>query len=549
MSPWIIILDVVVLLGAALMVGGLAERLRQNAIVGYLITGVLLGPSGFAFVQGVPEIQAVSELGVALLLFAIGLEFSLTRLRQLGTVAWLGGTAQLVLTAALAGAASSLLGLGLPEALAVGAAISVSSTAVVMRVLVDRAELESRHGRTALGILLLQDLAVIPLGLAIIAAGKGRGGAEALGELLRNVGLALLFILVSYVVVRYILPGMFQRVSALRNRDLPVVLAVFVALGTAWLSHALGLSPILGAFIGGLLLAESPFAVQIRADVGPLRAILVTLFFASIGLAVNLPTGQGFLHVVLLAAATFVLKAAVVTGIITAFRQGFRNAAATGITLAQTGEFSFVLLDLGLTENVIARPTFELLAASSVLTLVATPYLISLASRLEELARGVTDQWERKQVGPSHEGEDAVIIVGYGPAGREAADALQAAHIPFLVLELNSKTVEACRTTIPIEVGDATQAEILEHFGLSRALVLVVTIPDPRTSQIIIRQAKRLAPHVPIVARARYHQHAPALIGAGANIIIDEEALVGESIGSSVLGTLGSRSAKPNDSA
>lgn len=156
----------------------------------------------------------------------------------------------MVLTAALAGAASSLLGLGLPEAMAVGAAISVSSTAVVMRVLVDRAELESRHGRTALGILLLQDLAVIPLGLAIIAAGKGRGGAEALGELLRNVGLALLFILVSYVVVRYILPGMFQRASALRNRDLPVVLAVFVALGTAWLSHALGLSPILGAFIG-----------------------------------------------------------------------------------------------------------------------------------------------------------------------------------------------------------------------------------------------------------------------------------------------------------
>ncbi len=547
MSPWVIILDVVVLLGAALVVGGLAERLRQNAIVGYLITGVLLGPSGFAFVQGVSEIQAVSELGVALLLFAIGLEFSLTRLRQLGAVAWLGGTAQLVLTGALAGAASSLLGLGLPEALAVGAAISVSSTAVVMRVLVDRAELESRHGRNALGILLLQDLAVIPLGLAIMAAGKGRGGAEALSELFRNVGLALLFILVSYVVVRYILPGMFQGVSALRNRDLPVVLAVFVALGTAWLSHALGLSPILGAFIGGLLLAESPFAVQIRADLGPLRAILVTLFFASIGLAVSLPLGPGFLHVVLLAAATLVLKAAVVTGIVMAFRQGFRSAAATGITLAQTGEFSFVLLDLGLNENVIARPTFELLAASSVLTLVATPYLISLASRLEELVRGVTDQWERKRVRPSHEGEDAVIIVGYGPAGREATEALQAAHIPYLVLELNWKTVQACRTTIPIEVGDATQAEVLEHFGLDRALGLVVTIPDPRTSQIIIRQAKRLAPHVPIVARARYHRHAPALIGAGANSVIDEEALVGESIGSSVLGTLGSRSAKPND--
>lgn len=545
MSPWILIFDVVVVLGMALLAGSLAERFRQNAIIGYLLTGVLLGPAGFGFVREVSEIQAVSELGVALLLFAIGLEFSLTKLRELGPLAALGGTAQLVLTAAFSAAVAHALGLSPAEALALGAAISVSSTAVVLRVLVDRAELESSHGRNALGILLLQDLALVPLGLLVTAAGKEQSGVHALRELLSSGAWAVVFVALSYVTVRFALPSLFREASALRNRDLPVVLAVFVALGSAWASHGLGLSPILGSFVGGMLLAETPFAAQIRADIGPLRAVLVTLFFASIGLAVVLPSATELLHVCLIAAAILVLKAAVVTGILTAFRRGFREAVATGVTLAQTGEFSFVLLDLGLTLNVVSRAAFQMLAASSVLTLLATPYLISLGSRLDQITRDVQDHLRRKGGTQRKAGRGLVLVVGYGPAGQRTTEALKAAKIPFLVLELNPSAVAAHRNATPMQVGDATQAGILEHAGVGQALALVVTTPDPRTSQLIVHQARRLAPRIPIIARARYHMHAPALLRAGANEVIDEEEVVGESVGAAIVKALGAEFTVP----
>jgi CPA2 family monovalent cation:H+ antiporter-2 len=468
-------------------------------------------------------VRLIAELGVALLLFAIGLEFSWTRLRQLGVIAVGGGALQVTLTMLLFAAVGWRFGLPYQEALVIGGAVALSSTAVVLRVLVNRAELDSLHGRNALGILLLQDMAVVPLVL-LVEALSGRQEAHpamAFGTSLLEAGL---FVAVLMLVIRTVLPRLAHLASSYRNRELPILLAITVFLLATWGSHALELSPILGAFVAGLLLAGGPFAEQIRADVAPLQAGFVTIFFASIGMLVEVPSGAGILWVVLLAAGVVAGKALVVAATVWLFRRRIGEAFATGLTLAQIGEFSFVLAELGYKGELLPPDTFQVLIASSLLTLLATPYLISVAQRVSQMGRMKAG---KPQPGGEAVTEQQIIVVGFGPAGHAVVSELEAVGLPFAVLELNPHTVQVHRSRFSITLGDATQPEILEHVGLARARGLVVTIPDPEVVRLVIRQAKAIAPNVPVIARARQHHRAPDLLEAGADEVVDEEALTG----------------------
>lgn len=529
MENWDLLARVIILLGVAGALGVLLRRLGQNAVVGYLLAGVLMGPTGFGLIGSAQQLRQLSELGVALLLFSIGLEFSFSRLREMGRIAILGGGMQIAVTLLAVMGILAAAGVEFKETVVLASAIAMSSTAVVLRVLMDNAQLDSRHGRTAVGILLTQDVAVVPLLLITDALAENMGGSEALVRF----GLKALVMLggtaLLWVVMRYVAPAFFARALLSRNRELPVIVAACASLGAAAGAHSIGLSPAIGAFAAGVVLAESPFATQMRADLTPLTAVFVALFFGAIGAIVNLPGGAQIGWVLLAAAGVLLLKTVVAAAVVWLFNRSVRVALATGLALSQVGEFTFVLADNGNRRGLINAADMEFLVAVSLVTLIATPYIIGAAPRLVTFVMRRIPARQRRDLEPARSESqwDRVIVIGYGPAGQQVVAALQQAKMRFLVLEFNPNTVSAFSSTLPIELGDATQPEILQHFGVGQSRAVVITIPDPSASRVIVEQVRRLAQDVPVIVRARYHQYAAMLEHAGATSTIDEEQIVG----------------------
>jgi len=557
LESWQFLLDLLILLAAALLLGTLAESLRQSAIVGYLAAGMLVGPNALGLVGGGGEVGFFAELGVALLLFSIGLEFSLRRLVKIGPVTYAGGTAQVLLTALAGYAVASALGLGQKAAVVVGMMASLSSTASVVRLLMDGALLDSPFGRNSLGILLLQDIAVVPMVLVTVALGGETSPGQSLGLLGRTLLLGVALFAAFYLLFNVLVPRLLNVRSLSRNRELPVLLAAVMSLGAAWASHAVGVSPAFGAFIAGLLLAESPFAMQIRSDVASLKTILVTLFFAAIGMLVDplwvaanpLVVGGAFLLVLL-------VKPAIIFIVTRALGFGTGTALATGVCLSQVGEFSFVLASTAAAAGVIDDHLFRLVVSTTVLTLLVTPYLVrgapALARRAEslrplfggsrlEVPRVVVD-------GAPAVPDDSVcpqtplIIIGFGPAGQRAAEGL----LPqfgdhLLILDVNpGNAVLAEGLGLRFCIGDGGRRDVLEHLNLDRALAVVVTLPDQDSVRQVMHLCKALAPEVPLFVRSRYHIFKWELLVEGAEAVVDEEAQVGITLAEEVLKSIGS---------
>jgi CPA2 family monovalent cation:H+ antiporter-2 len=540
---WGTLFDLLVLLGAALLLGALCERLRQNAILGYLLAGMLLGPNAFNIISSGAQVRALAELGVALLLFTIGLEFSWRRLRAVGPIALGGGTLQVLLTGTLTTAVCMTLGLGLRASLAVGAMIAISSTAAVARLLVNRAEIESIHGRNAIGILLLQDIAVVPLVIMVVALGSEASLVAFGWAVVRAVGLAALLVGALHVLLNHVVPLLLNTRMATQNRDLPILLAVVTGVGAAWASHALGFSPVLGAFVAGMLLAESPFATQIRANVTPLQTLFVTLFFSSIGMLSN-PAWVVGNWVALVAAVVAIVigKAAITTGVTRLFRFPLGQSLATGVVLAQVGEFSLVIAGVALSVQVIDAEVFEMIIAALTVTLFLTPYLTALAPRLATSV-GRLPMSSGPGVQPMGEGSipaavvsDHLVIVGFGPAGQRVAEAMmEQRSLPILVVDLNASTVELAQSFgLKAYIGDAIREEVLEGLHVRTAAAVAVTVPDPGTARQVVELVRSVSPATAIVVRSRYHVHRWQLDVAGASAVVDEEDEVGLSIASEV---------------
>lgn len=543
MDFWPTLLDLVVLLGAALLLGTILERLRQSAILGYLLAGVLLGPGALNWIDNQEALSAMAELGVALLLFTIGLEFSWKRLRALGALATVGGTLQILLTGGVATLAGLAWGMDWKPALALGAMIAPSSTASVLRMLQERAELDSVHGRNSLGILLLQDIAVVPLILLVTTLGTGDSFFRMTVSLGRLAGLGALFVAGLYLLSFYFLPRLLAATAITKNRELPILLAIAVCLGSTWAAHELELSPALGAFAAGMLLGESPYATQIRADVGALRTLFVTLFFTSIGTLADLAWARQHWPAVAAAAAGIIIgKAWLIWLVVRWFRASHRHALATGICLAQVGEFSFVLAQIAWSQQVLSSESFRLFISATVATLFVTPYLVAAASGVAMRLEKEWNQFEtappsaKAQVRPPARLSRHVIVVGFGPAGQGVLEALSKAHVPTVLVELNPRAVTTAREQgITAVVGDATAEPVLAHLEAAAARAVVVTVPDHRSAMLIIRQVRALAPHVPIIARGRYHLYADDLRSSGAQMVVDEEQEIGQRLGEAVL--------------
>lgn len=559
MGEWGILLDILILLGAALAMGTIAELLRQHAIVGYLVAGTLVGPNVLGWVGGegnAAGVDMIAELGVALLLFTIGLEFSFKRLRAMGRLAVVGGSLQVVGTTAVFGAIALAFGVGFGAALAIGLMAAMSSTACVLRMLRDRAELEAIHGRLTMATLLMQDAWLLPAILLVTAI---RGGGGFVGAV-QTIGLAALLgggmVAVFFVLFKWVAPRLLQMRALAKNRELPILMAVVMALGAAAGAHALHISPAVGAFVAGVILGESPFAAQVRSDVASIRTVLLTLFFASIGMLGD--PAWAVAHWVSVGgalAAVLALKAMIVTAIGRALRLPWSVSLAAGLCLAQVGEFSFVLSELAAetvgegeeASALITASQFNLAITVTILTLLLTPYLISAAPTVE---RRLRRRFRKGAVviaddrGESSEVEAApILVIGFGPAGQRVAEALvNRERTRLVVVDTNPRNARiAARYGLPAVVGDARQADLLEHAGVHEAIAAVVTLPVADASREVIGLLRRMKPEIGIAARARHHVFRWELELAGADLVIDEEDQMGLRLAAEVRGLLRSR--------
>jgi len=538
---WQLILDLLILLGAAGVLGVLCERLKQSAVVGYMLAGVLVGPNGFAVIQNEAIVNTISQLGVALLMFSIGLEFSWSKLKRLGATALISGAAQIGGTMALTVPIAMAFGFGFKTSLALGSLVALSSTAVVAPALAKRAELDSPHGRFCLGILLVQDAAVVPLILLVTAlAGQGT-----VSEVLIGAGQSVLivggFVLLAWLGARFILPLILRTLTG--NRDIVAVLAFAAAAGASLAAYRLNISPALGAFIVAIFIGESPLATQVRADVAPLRTLFVTLFFGAIGMLADPAFVAAHAHWVLLTIAMIALgKPLVMIPIALGFRMPVRQAVAAGVCMGQVGVFSFVLLQVGQgggDSPLIGPDLAALMVATIIITIFLTPYLVAAASPVGAWTELRLRHWGlvRSRAGEPiadvpRGDKQHVAIIGFGPAGRAVAEALRQEGVPIALVELNLRTVRAARTEgLRAFVGDATQPETLNQLDLPSAAALVITVPDHRLAQQIIQQARSIAPGLHIIARSRYSAYVGDLQRAGAHVVIDEETTLGERVG------------------
>ncbi|MFH5806068.1 cation:proton antiporter [Alienimonas sp. DA493] len=531
MDLWLLLRDIVVLLAGSLLVGGLFARFGQSPIVGYLFAGMLLGgPGSVGAVTSQHEIEAVAELGVALLLFSLGLEFSVARLRKLGPKPLLGGTVQVVVTILVAAAAAYAFSPTAAAAVAFGAMVAPSSTAVVLRILMERGQIDMPHGRNSLGVLLTQDMAVVPLALLMTVLGAGGSPGEIAGEVGRLIlvagGLTVGLYLTTTVAVWAL-----GRLTLRQNRELTVAFAAVAGLGAAWVSHAAGISPALGAFVAGMMLGSSDFATQIRADISPLQVILLTLFFGSAGMVADpIWILSNWYLVAAVVAALTVGKLAIVGAIFRAFGQTHRTAAATGLALAQVGEFAFVLGSVGRSGGVVSADQYSLVVSAAIVSFFASAFLVPAAPRFGSFVA-------RKFGAPAADAEQPtegghkpeVAIIGFGPAGRIAAQPLVDRGVRTTVLDLNRHGVwDARRLGFAAELGDATQAEIFDHAGLRHCEAVVITIPHHTDALMIIQRVRTLAPQAHIIVRSRYQVHEDAFAAAGVDATAGDEKAVGQ---------------------
>lgn len=540
---WEGLTEILILLSGALVLGAVFERCRQSAILGYLLAGLLLGPGGpLKWVHGDEFVNAIAELGVSLLLFVIGLEFSLKRLLKIGAVGLGGGTLQVVLTCLIGAGIARAIGLSNAESVAVGAVVALSSTACVLRVLSDRAEMDSVTGRTCLGVLLLQDMAVVPLVLLVTMLGNENA---TVGRIVVGMGTSALLIMClaggMYLVSAYVLPRVMRDPTMVRNRELAILLSMVLALGSAWVAHELKLSPAIGAFIAGILLAESPFAVQVRADVGALRALFVTLFFASVGMLGDVAwIVDNWMLIAGTVSVIIVGKTLVTTVVVRLFMPRIRHAAGAGLSLAQVGEFSFVLAQVAFAggTGVLGQHTFKLFVSSTLVTLLFTPYLVAGGPKfgrlLQRLAFKVglekTAEVEPESSGTTREGH--IVVIGFGPAAQRMHARMFKKHGSVLVVDLNPRNLTLARSMgLEVQVGDATNPELIGHLHIETALAVVVAIPDHRAVVTAIRHMRNLSQDTPIIARSRYHSYADDIQRAGATMTVDEEDWMGRRLG------------------
>jgi CPA2 family monovalent cation:H+ antiporter-2 len=520
--------DIVKLFGMALFTVTLFRRLMLPAIIGFLVAGIVAGPHVLGLIRDTHHVEQMAELGVILLLFTIGIEFSLKELARIKHAVFLGGGLQIALTALATAGIGLLFRFPFNQALFFGFLVALSSTAILMKLLMDAGEIDSPHGKTALGILIFQDLCIVPMMLFTpLLAGAGNGLRDVLAVSVK----AAVVVVVAHYGSRFLVPWIFGQVVKTRSRELFLLTVIFISFGIAWITALVGLSLALGAFIAGLAISESEYSHQALGDIIPFRDLFMSLFFISVGMLLDpavLLANPG--QVIFLVLSVIILKTLLNSTAVLTLGIPLRVALITGISLAQIGEFSFVLSRVGLQNGFLSAETYQLFLVASIATMGLTPFLLKLAPPMANAVVSIAPAFlnRGKRVfanqGKEQAPEDHVIIAGFGVNGKNLARALEYLKTPYLVIESNPFTVEAERKRGErIIFGDAASPEILEHAEIRKARILVVAISDAAASRRIAVLARRMSASIHIIVRTRYVAEVEPLYRLGVNEVIPEE--------------------------
>jgi CPA2 family monovalent cation:H+ antiporter-2 len=510
----------------------LCHRLRLPPIVGFLIAGVAVGPFGLELVQSVHEVEVLAEVGIVLLLFTIGIEFSIRDLLRSRRAVLLGGGAQVALTSGVVLILVMQFDVSFSKSLFAGFLVALSSTAIVLRTLQDSGDINSAHGRTILSILIFQDIVIAPM---IIIAPLLAGHAEnATASLFSLAAKAIIVVVLILLLAHYAVPHILELVIRTRSRELFLLTTILICVAIAWATSELGLSLGLGAFLAGLVISESEYSHNVLDGILPFKTVFTSFFFVSIGMLLDVSYLTSQLMPVLgLSAAVLVLKSAVAIGVALSLGLSSRAAVIVGLSLSQVGEFSFILSRVGVSFGLVDQDAYQLFLAVSITTMAITPFLINAAPRLADRISTLPPlrifsggaYFRLDQSEPDLQSlNDHLVIVGFGVNGRNIARAARGARIPYVIIEMNPDTVKAMRREgEPILYGDATSQRILESAAAGRARVAVIAISDPTAARRITQVVRDINPSAYIIVRTPFVKEVQALLDLGAGEVIPEE--------------------------
>jgi CPA2 family monovalent cation:H+ antiporter-2 len=538
--------DIFVIFGLAVAVALVCHHLRIPAVVGLIVTGVIAGPHGLGLVTEHAAVEQLAGIGVIFLLFTIGLEFSINAVAHVKRLFFLGGPLQVVMTAALAFLLARAAGMENAGAVLVGLLASLSSTAIILRILQDRSELTSPHGKGTMAILVFQDIAFVPMMLLIpFLAGQGSGHVwrEAALLVVKVIGIWL----VIWLVAPRLVPRLLTYIARTESNELFLLSIGVICFAVVWLTSLLGLSLALGAFLAGLILSDSEHSHRTLENVLPFRDVFSSFFFVSVGML--LQAGYVADHAPVLLAATaalIVLKGVISTGVMLGLGLPYRVSALTGLSLAQTGEFSLLVLAAGLAAGIVDADQYQFILAVCLFSMVAAPMIMGgvhriadtflrlpMPTRVREGRYFVTGDADERL-------RDHIVIVGYGVIGAMVGHSARLCGIAYEAIEINYDMVREQRGRgVPIFYGDGTQEASLEKANIAAARVLVAAIPDPIGTERVVATARRLNPRVEIVARTRYVRDMARLYQLGADEIVSEEVEASIKIFSVVLAKYG----------
>lgn len=514
--------EIVAFLVTAVVVVLVCRLARVSPVLGFLVTGAVIGPFGLKVVADAEKVRGLAELGVAFLLFTIGLELSLERLKALRRLVFGLGAAQVAVTAVAIGLIAHAWGNPPKVALILGLALALSSTAMVMQLLMERGEITTRHGRAGFAVLLFQDLAVMPV-LLLVAAIGGQGGGPLLAELGLALAQAVAAVLVILVLGRLLLRPLFHMVAWARSREIFMAMTLLAVLIAAWGTFSAGLTMALGPFLAGLLLAETEYRHQIESDIQPFRGLLLGLFFISVGMLLDFTVVMDrFGWIVASVLGLVALKAAIATALCRAFGLPWDVAVRTGLVLGPGGEFAFVIIGQAAQGfQIIAPDVAQFMVIVAAASMVLTPALPWAGTRLARLA-GREDRHAPADP-PLHDLEGHVVIAGYGRVGHAVAALLRRRAIPFVALDLDLNATRRARARgEPVYYGDASRLDVLERLNVAKAAAVLVTMDNPRAGALLVEAMRRRCPDVPVIVRARDVDHARRLIALGARNVVPE---------------------------
>lgn len=522
MNEFLIIQDIVVILLVALPIIFLFKKINLPSIVGFLIAGMLIGPYGFNLIRSVNQISVMAEIGIMLLMFTIGLEFSLSQLIRIKKFLLIAGGFQLLITIIFCTIIFTVLGIEINQAIFFSLLVSLSSTAIVLKILSDKDELESPHGKISIGILIFQDLAIVPMFLLLpLLSGFGQlAGSDIAVKILIAFGVLAGLLLLA----RFLMPLIVYQLANIRSREAFTIGVILLLLGTAYITHSFGLSFALGAFIAGLILSESDYNHQIVSDILPFRDSFNSIFFVSIGLLLNI---QFVLENVLLISGLtlgiIIVKTLVIVAIVYFMKYPLRIGILAGLGLAQIGEFSFVLAQAGLNFKLIGNDYYNSFLASTIFSMILTPLLI----KLSPFIAGKTSALEKDKKHNENYLENLhahVIIAGFGLNGSNLARVLKETGIKYVVTELNPDTVKKEKAKDEkIIYGDISREEVLKAVRIDKANIIVYAISDPAVTKLSLKLVKKLNPNIYALVRTRYINEIDELKKLGADEVIPEE--------------------------